>query len=952
MRSRLRPFAGLLMLVMLAVGVMQARVGQVTTPKEQLGFEIGDDYQLATYKQLEAYWKKLDQESDRMTLVDIGQTSEGRSQWMAIITSPENHKKLARYKEIAQRLAHAEGLTDNQAHALAAEGKAVVWIDGGLHADELLGAQQLMQLVYELVSKNDPETQRFLRDVIVLAVQANPDGQDLCAEWYMRESDPLKRSLSGIPRLYQKYAGHDNNRDFFMSNLLETRNMNRILFEEWFPQVVYNHHQSGPSGTVLFAPPFRDPFNYNFDPLVPLGIDLVAAAMHNRFAVERKPGATRREDYSTWWNGGLRTTVYFHNMIGLLTEMNGSPTPEEIPFVPERAIASGDLPYPIAPQKTWHFKQSIEYSMTANRAVLDVASKYREDFLFNIYRMGKSSIERGSTDTWTNTPDRIDAVKAAMAKARAAGGVDDGEMSAKVYPMLRDPSLRDPRGYILPADQPDFLTAVKFVNTLMRNGITIHRATAAFTVADKSYPAGSFVVKTAQAFRPHVLDMFEPQDHPNDFAYPGGPPTPPYDSAGWTLAYQMGVKFDRILDGFEGPFEKVTGLVAPPAGRVTEAGGTTPTGYTFSHAQNDAFVAVNRLLKNGEEVYWLTKPVGGAAANPASREVAGDQPAARTDAPGTMYVTARAQTMAVLKKAAAQLGVTFTAAYNAPGSDAIRLKPMRIGLFDLYGGSSESGWVRWLLEQYEFPFEVVYPQTLDAGNLGARYDVLIFAGYGIPERDADEEQARRMAAYWATVPSEYRGRAGSTTLAKTVPQLKAFLEQGGTILAQGSSTSLASHLNLPITNALTQLTPDGPRRLSSEKVFIPGSVLQMNVDNSEPLAYGLPAQVDTLHYQSPVFRLAPYAALRGVRAVAWFATDKPLLRSGWAWGQHYLQGGVAVVEATVGRGHLFLFGPEITFRAQPHGTFKFLFNGIYWGPASSASARVAAATSDTASDRR
>ena len=294
---------------------------RITTPKEQLGFNFGDDYQLANYTQLVDYWKKLAQQSDRMKLTEIGKSAEGRTMVMAIITSPENHKKLDRYKEIARRLATAEGLTDDQARALAAEGKAVVWIDGGLHATEVLGAQQLMELVYQMVSMNDPETLRILKDVILLATPVNPDGLDLVANWYMREQDPLKRSTAGLPRLYQKYIGHDNNRDFYMVNQPETEAINRVFFHEWFPQIVYNHHQTGPVGTVLFAPPFRDPFNYYLDPLVPLEIDLVGAAMHSRFVAENKPGATMRSgsSYSTWWNGGLRTVTYFHNMIGLLT---------------------------------------------------------------------------------------------------------------------------------------------------------------------------------------------------------------------------------------------------------------------------------------------------------------------------------------------------------------------------------------------------------------------------------------------------------------------------------------------------------------------------------------------------------------------------------------------------------------------------------------------------------
>jgi len=410
---------------------------KITSPKEQLGFNFGDDYQLANYSQLVDYWKKLAGQSDRMKLVEIGKSAEGRTMVMAIITAPENQRKLEHYRDIARRLATAEGLTDEQAHALAAEGNAVVWIDGGLHATEVLGAQQLMELVYQMVSMNDPETLRILKDVILLATPVNPDGLDLVANWYMREQDPMKRSLAGLPRLYQKYIGHDNNRDFYMVNQPETEAINRVFFHDWFPQIVYNHHQTGPVGTVLFARPFRDPFNYYLDPLVPIGIDLVGAAMHSRFIAENKPGATMRSgsSYSTWWNGGLRTVCYFHNMIGLLTESIGNPTPIEIPFLPQRQLAKGDLPFPIAPQK-WHFRQSIDYSITANRAVLDLASKHREDFLFNIYRMGKNSIERGSEDYWTITPKRIAEVQAAIAKDSPQAAQAEDLKSASAAPRV------------------------------------------------------------------------------------------------------------------------------------------------------------------------------------------------------------------------------------------------------------------------------------------------------------------------------------------------------------------------------------------------------------------------------------------------------------------------------------------------------------------------------------
>jgi hypothetical protein len=365
-------------LVLLAVLPVAAQE-RITPPKEEFGSNIGDDYFLVNYTRMMTYWQKLDRESDRMTLVDIGRTAEGRIMTMAVITSAENTPHLARYREISQRLARSEGLTDAQAKSLAADGKSIVWIDGGLHANETLGAQQLVETVYQLVSANDPETIRILNDVIVLACVVNPDGMELVSNWYMREVDPAKRSLNGLPVLYQKYAGHDDNRDFYMSALPETRAVNGVLYRDWFPQIVYDHHQTGPAGTVMFSPPFRDPFNFNLDPLVMTMVEEVGGAMHSRFAGENKPGVVSRAaaNYSAWWNGGLRTSPYFHNMIGLLTETIGNPTPIQIPFVAGRQLATSDVPLPIAPQ-TWHFRQSIEYSLTANRAVLDFASRNKD----------------------------------------------------------------------------------------------------------------------------------------------------------------------------------------------------------------------------------------------------------------------------------------------------------------------------------------------------------------------------------------------------------------------------------------------------------------------------------------------------------------------------------------------------------------------------------------------
>jgi len=873
---------------------------EVPTPRSHFGFDIGDDYQLANYTQTEAYFKKLAANSDRIKLVEIGKTEEGRSQYMLVVSSPENLKKSDRYKEISQQLAHAE-IAPERAKVLAQEGKAVVWIDGGLHANEVVGTHQLIQTIYEFASRTDPETLRILDNVIILFTHANPDGQELVSNWYMREKDPKKRTTSGLPVLYEKYAGHDNNRDFFMLNLKETQNIGRQLFIEWIPQIMYNHHQAGPAGTVVAGPPYRDPFNYVFDPTLLTSLDAVGAAMHNRMNVENKPGYTQRGGsvYSTWYNGGLRTTTYFHNMIGLLTEIIGNPTPSEIPLVPSRLLPSGDSPNPITPRK-WYFKNSIDYSISLNYAVLNYAARYHDELLYNIYQMGRNSIERGKKDSWSFSPKKIEAINSA-AKGEKGAAISGGDavfgsrrqISMKAFDTVMKASAnRDPRGYILSADQPDFNTAIKFLNALIRTGVVVQKATAPFTVAEKNYPAGSYVVKTDQAFRPHVLDMFEPQDHPNDFKYEGGAPIPPYDAAGWTLAYLMDVKFDRMLDDFSGPFEK------NPYGKLLQPENKLPNGpgYVLSAAQNDSYTAVNDLLKNKVEVY-------------------------RSPENGDFYVSSAGK--AVLEKANIKLKIA------AAPKNKIKVSTARIALWDAYGGSMASGWVRFLMEQYHYVATVIYPQDIDAGNLKSKFDVIIFVGGAIPSVQGGGSGNRSVGPKADEIPQKFRNRLGRISADQSIPELKKFLEAGGNIVTIGSSTNLAYHLNLPVRNAMVEIINGEEKRLPAEKYYVPGSVLNVGVDTTLPANWGMEKEADVYFDNSPVFKLTGDAIAAGkIKPLMWFENATPL-RSGWAWGQAYLQDGITAFEARVGKGKLFAFGPEIAFRAQTHGTFKLIFNQLY-----------------------
>ncbi len=910
MKNRLI-LSGIIILSMIAMSVSAQ---QVPTPKEHFGFNIGDDYCLATYTQTEAYFKKLDAASDRVKIFDIGPTEEGRRQYMLVISSSANIMNLDRYKNISQSLGRAQGITDQEARAMAEEGKAVVWIDGGLHATETVGTHQLIETAYQLASRTDKETLEILDNVVVLLTHANPDGQELVSTTYMREEDPTKRSTR-IPRLYEKYAGHDNNRDFFMNNLKESQNISQQLYIEWIPQILYNHHQSGPAGTVVAGPPFRDPFNYVYDPLVIIGLDGVAASMANRLIAENKPGYTQKggSRYSTWYNGGLRTTGYYHNIIGILTEIIGSPTPSSIRLVPSRLVPSSANPFPIEPQ-SWNFQKSIDYSLSLNYAVLDYASRNRYHMLYNLYRMGMNSIERGSNDFWTKFPKAIEALSEAQDRERASAEAGSSNPFEEIF---KDPERRDPRLFIVPSDQDDFPTAVRFINALISSGLQVQIATSDFTAKGKNYPAGSYIVKTAQAYRPHVLDMFEPQDHPNDFQYPGGPPIAPYDAAGWTPAFQMGISFDRLLDDVTGPFKTIPygELQSPP---VPVMPASAKTGYTFSAKVNNSFKVVNDLLSEGIKVFRLPE---GDKNNPLSN-------------PGDFYVQSTAKTRTVLFRSAADNGVKVEIMTASP-STTERLQPARIALWDRYGGSMQSGWTRFVLEQFNFPFTLIYPQRIDAGNLKKDYDIIIFVSGAIPSPPRAESgsqgprRGRSEDQDLSSIPAEYHHTLGSISAEESIPQLKKFLEEGGVVITMESSTNLAYHLGIPIENALVKTDENGRERgLSRNEYYVPGSVLQANINTNEEAAWGMPSDADFYFSNSMVFRLGENAEQMGVKRLAWFSTDEPL-KSGWALGQDYLKDGILAVEAPVGQGKLYLFGPNITFRSQPHGLFKLLFNQLY-----------------------
>lgn len=884
---------------------------EIPTPKSHFGFNIGDNYHLANFTQTEAYFKKLDAASDRLKLVDIGETEEGRRQYMFVVSSAENMRNLDRYKEISQKMARAE-ISEAEAKQLAQQGKAVVWIDGGLHATETVGMHQLIEMAYLLATRQDEETLNILDNTIILLVHANPDGQELVSNWYMRESTPENRAIANLPTMYQKYIGHDNNRDFFMQNMRESKNIARQLFVEWIPQIMYNHHQTAPAGAVVAGAPYRDPYNYVFDPILVTSMDAVGAAMHTRLNTEDKPGYTQRGGsvFSTWYNGGLRTTTYFHNIVGLLTEIIGGPNPFEIPLVPSRLLPNGDTPNPVIPQ-TWYFSQSIDYSVSLNYAVLNYAARYSDEVLYNIYKMGRNSIDRGSKDNWSFSPKKIDAINQSFADAQAKSGAPTVPVNPRTFRMpiehfenvMQNPENRDPRGYIIPVDQADFPAAIKFLNALIRTGVVVHRASDDFQVNGKSYKKGSLIVKTAQAFRPHVLDMFEPQDHPNDFQYAGGPPTPPYDAAGWTPAFLMNIQFDRLLDDFTGPFERL-----PDGEQLPVPQTAVPSGryLILSAKANDSYKVVNDLLNSNVQV-------------------------SRDNSNGDFVIEASSKNRNVLEPLVKETGIVVSGTNSRPASTPIKLS--RIALWDTYGGSMPSGWIRWISDQYDFGMQQIFAQEIDAGNLNAKYDVIIFVGGAIPSANPNAYSfgfgGGGNQAMPANIPAEHQNKWGRLTADKSIPVLKEFLEKGGKIVTIGSSANLAEHLNLPVKNALVEVIDGKEVPLTNAKYYTPGSVLLAKTAADHSAVWGLDEYANIYFNNSPVFHLTADAIATGsIKPLLWFDSETPL-RSGWSWGQFYLKDGVTAFEAQVGKGKLYVYGPEITFRAQAQDTFKLLFNQLY-----------------------
>ncbi len=850
---------------------VQAQNTSVPHPKEVFGFTPGDDYKLANYTQIVSYLRQLAQASDRVHIREIGKSVLGRPLLLLTISSEANLRELDRWREISEQMARAR-IDDEQAQRLSREGKAVVWIDGGLHATEVAHGQMTSLLAYRVATEESQEMQRIRDNTIMLLMPVmNPDGLDIVASWY-EQNRGTPYETTRPPVLYHHYIGHDNNRDWFMNNMPESKPVTNVLYNEWYPQIVYNHHQTGPSWTRIFLPPFSDPVNPNIHPGVTTGVNLVGSAMANRLAIKKMPGAVSGVIYSMWWNGGMRTVPYFHNMIGILTETShATPVPrtydpEDMPKMVGGSRRGGGhptngtnifYPYPWQGGES-RFKDPVAYMITGSMAVLRLATDLKEQWLYNIYKMGRDAIESGEKGS--------------------------------------------PFAYVVPPDQWNPREAVELINILRLGGVEVEQVSKPFKAGETTYDEGTYVISTAQAFRPYVVDLLDKQEYPERRSTPNGPPEPPYDIAGWTLPMQMGVTVDRIETSFEYDGVSVSDAAEPRPGHA----GDPDYGYILSHQSNAGMHAVNRLLQAGDRVYITDTPL-----NDMNREFA----------PGSFIIENRKGAKERIQDLAANLGISFDDLSRKPDGDLRRLKSPRVALYKSWVANMDEGWTRWLLETYDFAPDTLHDADIVHGAL-KDFDVII-----LPHQSPD-----RMLNGHAqgTMPDAYIGGLGLDGAVA----LKRFVEGGGRIVAlDAASDFVIEQFGLPVKNAVAGI--------SSEQFFIPGALLRMTVDPTHPLAYGMPEEAVASFVRSRVFEVLrlpekreggvedlPEAPLPTFDVVARYAKED-ILMSGWALGEKkHLGGKAAMIQLPYGEGDIVLFGFKPQFRGQPRGTYKLLFNAL------------------------
>ncbi len=853
----------------------------IQTPEQFFGFRMGTDDKLARWDKIVEYFQQIAAGSDRVRYRELGKSTNGNPFVALEIASADTLKNLERYKQLERKLYFQGGApTDTERDEIFRQGKAVVAITTTIHATEIGASQMVPELVHRLATENSPAVRKILDNVIfVLVPSLNPDGQIMVTDWFNKNlGTPFENSQ--IPYLYHPYVGHDNNRDMYMFTQKESLHTARLLWHDWFPAVWLDEHQQGSNGARIFVMPATDPINPNVHPLIYRWNGILGQSQAAALEAAGKEGIIYNSTYTNFWQGAMAWSGWWHNQIGLLTEVASARV--AAPIDQQRASASataapgaarggegggrgaaggrgrggdgGTLPPPtdINPRTEyprpwmggrWTLRDIVDYELIATMALLETVADRREALLQHIYEVNRVTIENGRKG--------------------------------------------DPAAILIPVEtQHDPHEAAHLVEKLQMAGVDVYRADAAFDADDQKYAAGTFVIPMSQVFARYAKDILEKQTYPEVRRSPSSPPEPPYDVTAWSLGMLLGV--DHVVARKPlGDAVKLTKLDAAPAleGRVT---GNGPR-YVFDYRGPDAAKAMNRLLKDGARLAFESVADG---------DNRGDR------------VWVLGGSKASLEAVASGLGMQIKTADGPAPSGAIAVKAPRIGMYSPWtGGNMDEGWTRWVLEQYEFNLTTLHNADVRTGKLRSRFDAIILpdqAPRGIVDGAAGQN-----------VRPEYRGGIGD----EGVNALKEFVAQGGTLVTLGAASDLAiERFGVPLKNLKAGLSRD--------QHFAPGTILNIEVDTAHPLGLGMPAETTGFYNNSPFFSVGEGFSSQRVSVIARYP-NTGVVASGWLKGEDLMAGRAAVVSVDTTPGRIVVFGLRPQHRAQTHATFPLLFNALY-----------------------
>jgi hypothetical protein len=845
--------------------------GSLQTPEQFLGFRVGADNKLIRWDKIVDYMKLAASHSDRVRFRELGKTSDGNPFVALEISAPETLKSLDHYKQLERKLYFQGGTpSDAERDEIFRQGKLVLLITCSIHATEIGASQMSVELVHRLATEDSPQVKKILDNVIfVLVPSLNPDGQIMVTDWFNKNLG-TPYANSPIPYLYHPYVGHDNNRDMYMFTQKESQHTARLLWHDWFPSVWLDEHQMGSNAARIFVMPATDPINANVHPLIYRWNGILGQSQAAALEAAGKDGIVYNSTYTNFWEGAMAWSGWWHNQIGLLTEVASARVAapmEQQRAVPGRPAPAGggrgegggrgqqfsDAPLPpptdINPRTEyprpwmgghWTLRDIVDYELIATMALLDTAADRREAIIRQIYEVNRQTIEDGTKG--------------------------------------------NPSSILVPVDnQHDAREVAHLVDRLNMGGVEIYRADAPFEADGKPYGPGTFVIPMTQVFARYAKDMLERQTYPEVRRGPNAPPEPPYDVTAWSLGMLLGV--DTVFVKAALPDVKMTRMDGLPTtgGEISGAGSR----FAFDYRGPDTAIAINRLLKDGGHVGF--------------------------DGPSHVAVTnvARARMEALAK----EFGLTVRASEMKARTlesktDQVSIRAPRIAMYQPWtGGNMDEGWTRWVLEQYEFTLTSVHNADVRAGKLRQRFDAIILA---------DQDPRAIVDGFDApAIRPEYRGGIGEEGLER----LKQFVAEGGTLVAMGNACDLAiEKLPIPVRDLKKGLTRD--------QHFAPGAILRLEVDTQHPLGYGVAADTYGFYINSPFFSIVEGFASQRTSVVARYPNAN-VVASGWLKGEELMAGRAAVVSIDMNPGRVVLFGLRPQHRAQTHATFPMLFNALY-----------------------